>query len=327
MFEKYIFQVPTEFRYGIATKSLERFGSIIKDTHTGKIVAHLQETSLGQQLVGSLTGSPFSALDAASSLVANAQLARLKKMVEGLQMLQYANLGVGLAGIGVSVVGFAVVSKRLSSINQSLEKLSRKIDQKFAELYLNQLYRDLHSLHGVLEGIEATKRLSAPKAELLAAASRLSELRSGIRGHIEYQLQQNTFDEQLFTQLTTALLLSDNARVEAYLLADEYDSAHYNSVSIADSYSELFDELTPYDLSQKRVIRHQDLRERVSGEHANKTAGINNLVTGLRDVTDAALTKPILIEQLDAHGISGPEYIRSLKDETEEPVVLLRFES
>lgn len=326
MFEKYLFQVPAEFQYGIATKSLERFGAIIKDSQTGKIVAHLQETSLGQQLVSSLTGSPFSALDTASSLVANAQLAKLKKMVEGLQVLQYANLGVGLAGIGVSVVGFAVVSKKLSSIKQTLEKLSHKIDQKFAELYLNQLYRDLHSLRGVLEGIEATKRLSAPKAELLSAASRLSELRSGIRGHIEYQLQLNTFDEQLFTQLTSALLLSDNARVEAYLLADEYDSAHYNSVSIADSYSELFDELTPYDLSQKRLIKHQDLRERASGESRNKTTGVKNLVTGLRDVTDAAMTKPILIEELDARGIPGHHYIRSLKDETEEPVVLLRFD-
>lgn len=326
MFEKYIFQIPAKFQYGVATNALKRFGTIIKDTQTGKIVAHVQETGLGQQLVSSLTGSPFSALNTASSLVANAQLAQLKRMVEGLQVLQYANLGVGLAGIGVSVVGFAVVSKKLNSIKQTLEKLSLKIDQKFAEIYLNQLYRDLHCLRGVLEGIEATKRLSSPKAALLSAASRLSELRSGIRGHIEYQLQQNTFDEQLFTQLTSALLLSDNARVEAYLLANEYNSAHYNAVSIADSYSELFDDLTPYDLGQKRLIRHQDLRERVSGEGANKTAGIENLVTGLRDVTDAALTKPNLIEELDVRGISGADYIRSLKDETEEPIVLLKFE-
>lgn len=325
MFEKFIFESPLRLQPAIDSRVLKRFGAIIKDTQTGKIVAHVQETSLGQQLIGSLTGSPFSALDTASSLVANAQLAQLKKMVEGLQVLQYANLGVGLAGIGVSVVGFAVVSKKLNNIKQSLEKLSLKIDQKFAELYLNQLYRDLHCLRGVLEGIEATKRLSAPKAELLSAASRLSEVRSGIRGHIEYQLQQNTFDEQLFTQLTSALLLSDNARVEAYLLADEYNSAHYNAVSIADSYSELFDGLTPYDLGQKRLVRHQDLRERVSGENANKTAGIKNLVAGLRDVTDTALTKPLLIEELDGRGISGTEYIQSLRDETEEPIVLLTF--
>lgn len=59
-------------------------------------------------------------------MAANAQLVQLKKMVKSLQVLQYANLGIGLAGIGVTVVGFAVVSKKLNNIKETVERLSKE---------------------------------------------------------------------------------------------------------------------------------------------------------------------------------------------------------
>lgn len=329
MFEKYIFQVPMHLQPLLESGALERFGAIIKESGTGKIVAHLQQTGAGEQVIGSLMGSPFSGLNAASSLVANAQLASLKRLVEGLQVLQYANLGIGLAGIGVSVAGFAIVNKRLTGIQRTLEQLAQTIEKKFEELYRNQLARDLNTVRGLLEDIEASKRLSAPKPVLISAASKLTEFRSGILGHIEQQLLQDGFDEQLFTQLTSAMLLCDNARLEAYVLANEYDSAYYSATAISDSYSALFDHVTPFDLSQKRRITHR----RLLGDNTKalpatrESAGSENVVRGLRDITDAAATKPFLIEALDQKGISGPDYLDSLRAETAEPLVLVEFDS
>lgn len=328
MFEKYIFQIPMQLQPLVESGALERFGTIIKDSGSGRIVGHLQQTGAGQQVISSLMGSPFSGLDTVSSLAANAQLAGLKRMVEGLQVLQYANLGVGLAGIGVSIAGFAIVNKKLTSIQQTVEQLALTIDRNFEQLYLNQLNRDLNAIRGLLEDIEANKRLSAPKAVLISAASKLTEFRAGVRGHIEHQLQQNTFDEQLFTQLTSAMLLCDNARLEAYVLANEYDSAHYSATAIAASYSELFDDVTPYDLNQKRRVTHQLPRHDRTNMLPNKSrkAGNDNIVRGLRDVTDAAAAKPFLIEALDQRGICGPDYLDSLRHEETEPLVLVGFE-
>ncbi|WP_336366878.1 hypothetical protein [Marinobacter sp. C2H3] len=326
MLEKYIFEVPLRLQPLVDAGVLQRVGAIIKDTSSGRIVAHMQQTGMGQQLVGSLIGSPFNVLNTASSLVANAQLAGLKRMVEGLQILQYANLGVGLVGMGVTVAGFAIVNKKLTRIEKTVEELSQTMDRNFAQLYLNQLYRDLNGIRGVLEGIEASKRLSDPKGVLINAASRLSELRSGVRGHIEYQLQQNTFDEQLFTQLTSALLLCDNARLESYILANEYDSAHFSATAVAGSYAELFDDVTPYDLGQKRRISHRQPGGNIAATPMGKPVGDQNIVTALRDITDAAATQPFLIEALDRKRISGPEYMASLRDESTEPLVLVRFD-
>lgn len=321
MLDNLLFEIPQHLGPGLANGSLERFGTIIKNVDTGKIIAHVQETGAGQQLMGSILGSPFSGLNLVSSLFTNVEISKVKRMVESLQLLQYANLGIAFAGIGISVVGFAVVSKKLNDIKQSIGILSHQIDQKFAELYVSQLNMDLYSLRGVLENIEATKRLSNPRSELLSSASRLAELRSGIRGHIEYQIQLDSFNEQLFTQLTSALLLADNAIIEAYLLANEHESALYNAESIGKSYSELFDNITPYDLCQKKTMVKASSHQQVAGEIA---VNLKHLVTGLRDITDAALTKPLLIKDLKSRGISGTDYFDSLRSEASEPFVILQ---
>ena len=50
---------------------------------------------------------------------------------------------------------------------------------------------------------------------------------------------------------------------------------------------------------------------------------MNPLVQAIRDVTDAALTKPFLIETLIEKGIGGRDFISALRDEKEHPLLLL----
>lgn len=50
---------------------------------------------------------------------------------------------------------------------------------------------------------------------------------------------------------------------------------------------------------------------------------MNPLVQAIRDVTDAALTKPFLIETLIEKGIGGRDFISALRDEKEHPLLFL----
>jgi len=326
MFSSIPFEVPGAFASGLADGSLTRIGTLIKNTGTGRIIAHVQETGIGQQLVSGFVGSPFSpssALNAGSSFVANAQLSQLKRMVEGLQILQYANLGVAVAGLGVSIVGFAVISMKLKKIEQSIEHLSQKIDLRFEEFYERQLRRDLSKIRGMFERIELAQRLSDPRIELHSVASSLTEASSTLRDQLEFRLSLNTFDEQLFSLLSQSMMLCDTARVEAYLLAEEFDSAHLAANNIAAVYSELFDDLSPYELAAKRQIEHSVARGKTLSELRRDRVGMQDLVAGVRDITDAAMTKPYLIETLEEQDISGSDYIKRLRSEREQPVLLL----
>lgn len=322
MFTHIPFDVPARFLSGLADGSLSRFGTIIKDNASGKIVAHVQESGVGQNLISSIVGSPFAPLNAISSIVANFQLAQLKTLVESLRALQFANLGVAAAGVGVSVVGFAVMNAKLKNLESAVKQVSLELEKQFAELYNEQLRRELSDLRGALEGVELAQRLKDPRSELNSLASSLTRISSVTRGRLETLLDKNFFDEALFTLFARALLTSDKARVEAYLLADELDSAHHAAGAIGDSYSNLFDALSPGELTNKLQISHQNNKGLFESEL--NTVGLKNMVNALRDITDAAMTKPLLIEDLRRQGISGPEYVQAVRDERSQPVVLLR---
>lgn len=320
------FEVPQAFAAGISNGTLTRIGTLIKDSGTGKIVAHVQETGLGQQLLGQFVGSPFSPLrlvDTASSVYSNVQLSQLRKMVEGLQMLQYANLGVAMAGIGVSVVGFAIVNKRLKGIEQSIAQLTERMDKHFQDLFERQLRYELSRIRGIFERIDIASNLSTSWAELTTTSASLTESSALLRGEIEYRLTLDSFDERLFTLLTRSMMLSDSARVESLLMANELDSAHRTASLIAENYSELFDGLSPYSLECKRQV--EGLSDLDSFNSKDNTARLNikELVTGLHDITDAAMTRPYMIETLDNQGIKGRDFIEQLRNETERPLLVL----
>lgn len=140
MVEQILFEVPTKFASGIADGSIVRIGTLLKDSMSGHILSHVQETGLAQKLLSNaslLPFSPLSALDLASSGYANVQLHQLKTMVEGLQMLQYANIGLAATGLGVSVLGFMLINQKLKGLESAIAQLSSQMDKHFQELAEN----------------------------------------------------------------------------------------------------------------------------------------------------------------------------------------------
>lgn len=129
----------------------------MKEQGTGKIVAHVQETGMAQQVLSGLMGFPFSPLNTlnlASAAYTNVQLNQLKIMVEGLQILQYANLGVAIAGIGVSVAGFAMITSRLKGIEGQITHLAESMRQSFQDLFDRELRSHFSHVYVLFEKAE-----------------------------------------------------------------------------------------------------------------------------------------------------------------------------
>lgn len=177
-----LFHLPEQF----ANEALYgRFGAIIKEHATGKIVAHVQETGLAQKILNAAGVSPFSplgALNAASSVGANVQLVQLKRMVESLQMLQFANLGVSIAGIGVSAVGFALMNKKLNSIVDQLGAFSEKVYARFDQLRERELRTHYSRIDGLFDQAEQAHSLRDPSKEWYRVAGALADESSYFRG-------------------------------------------------------------------------------------------------------------------------------------------------
>jgi hypothetical protein len=320
------FSIPAEFASGLADGSIVRIGALLKDAGSGHILAHVQETGMAQQLLGGLGGSPFSALGSlnmASSGYANVQLVQLKSMVEGLQTLQYLNLGVTLAGIGVSVIGFALMNKRLQSIEGQISDLSKKIDQHFQNLFERELRKHYSQIYVLFEKADLAHTLSNSKQEWLNIAAQLADESGFFRGEIAHLLKQSTFDSNLFSTLIKSLTLCNAGRIECLMLADELCAAHQTAIVIGQNYSQLFDSISPLELARKTSPNNSGENECYSIFRQSKIQ-MDILIQGIRDITDSALTKHFLIEAIIEKEISGRDYIRALREENEHPLLLLR---
>jgi hypothetical protein len=316
------FSIPTEFASGIADGSLMRIGSLLKDSATGKIVAHVQETGIAQQLFSGITSSPFSPLNAlsfASSGYANVQLSQLKTMMEGLQVLQYVNLGVSIAGIGVSVIGFAIMDKKLKSIEEHIVNLNQKLDQHFQDWLERDLRKHCSQIYILFEKADIAHTLTNSSDKWLSVESQLADKSGFFREEIAHLLGQDKFNVDLFIPLVRSLALCNAARIECLLLANELPAAHKVASIIGQNYSALFDDIIPFQLASKSFPEDEHSQSILRQNQLE----INPVVQGIRDVTDAALTKPFLIETLIEKGIAGRDFISVLRDEKEHPLLLL----
>jgi len=181
------FEIPSQFYAGLANGSITRVGTLLKDTGTGKILAHVQETGVTQNLLDGLnlsTFSPLKILNTASSGYANVQLAQLKALVSGMQMLQYANLGVAVAGIGISLVGFTLLNKKLKKIESQVSMLKDELSIQFRELYERELRGHFSHMEVLFQRAELAHTLTNSSKEWLDVSSLLASESGYLKGEV-----------------------------------------------------------------------------------------------------------------------------------------------
>lgn len=150
--------VPKEAWIGLAKGSLKLTGSVIRQTGSGQIAYHLQETKALGQLVGSALGSSpvapgIGAMDAIDFAMQAGQLVDIeltrrgvsrvddgigrlettlggvKSSISDLGQMSIANLAVSSIGVGVSLVGFSAMAIKLAAVSEAIERTSAKLEE------------------------------------------------------------------------------------------------------------------------------------------------------------------------------------------------------
>jgi len=321
------FTVPTEFATGLADGSLLRFGALLKEADTGLIVGHLQETGIFQQAVhaaGNIPFSPLAAVTAGSTVYTNVQIHHLTGMVRSLQMFQYANLGVALVGVGVSVAGFVVLSRRLKRVEGAILDLRYEVANQFLESFNREFRARCERVECLLGQARIAKAYSSSGPELCRVAGDLADAGSGFSAEVKHCLSQRRIDDDALKSLVAGMMLCDSARIECLLLADELVAAKLTSEQVAENYSRWFDPVDPVTLTQ-RICNMEGEGQRMDQTRVSaiRRKRVEPLLQGLRDATDAALTKPFLVQTLIEQGITGPNYVERVQTEQEHPFLVL----
>lgn len=127
------FEIPAKFAASYASGELVRYGTILKDATTGRIVAHLQETSVLQSLFQ--TGLSFdpSGVTGLIGIAQNAMISRkldvMQSMMGTLQVLQIATLASSVAGIGVTAATSVIILNRLKVVEKTIERIEDSLSE------------------------------------------------------------------------------------------------------------------------------------------------------------------------------------------------------
>jgi len=331
MLDSIPFSIPLQFAEGLTDGSIIRIGSLLKDGASGQILAHLQETGFAQQLLSNavpMFASPQSfaitqTANLVSSGLSNIQLHQLKGMVEGLQLLQYSNIGVAVAGLGVSVLGFMVINKKLKELEVSISDLSGKMSRYFQDLYEREMRQRFSNIYVLFERSDQIPHLQYPVREWIGLEEKLAFESGFLRTEIGHHLSEGRFNPEWLNLLTTTLLLCNATRIHCLLQGNEMAAAQHASKVIANTYTELFDGISQSRLANRMMPEGvREVGQELITYQANQKKA-KTIVAGLREVTDSALSKPLLIEHLISKGISGSDFIAQIRAQNQYPIVLL----
>jgi hypothetical protein len=313
MITQILFEVPALFEAGLKSGAISQIGGLLKDTATGQILAHLQESSLAHSLIGNAmlgAASPVNLALQAGSIIPTAytaiQVTQLKSMMSTLQSLQIATLGVSLVGVGVSVAGFVYMHKRFNSLDNRIDTLIDTVNTGFENQQKASLRAHMSQVKGLVQLAKQAESLSSPDKEYSRVADSLADQASFFEGEIEFVSRSSQkVNLEIFWQLAQVLMVCNSVRIDCRMRTNELLNAQTIAESAAADYQRLFSPLTPASFD----ARPSD------GAIASDT---------IKDITDAASTKPYLIDYLRTIGVNGREYIQTLEGEVERPLLMLK---
>jgi len=311
-----LFEVPSKFSAALKAGELVRVGGLLKNVSTGHIVAHLQETGLAQSLISNivLSGSPAGmAVKVASEVIGTGasiytayQVNQMKAMIENLQMLQVATLGVSLVAVGVSAASFVYMRNRFNEIDKKIDALLSTVAVGFEEVHKSALRSHLHQVAGLVKQAEQANSLASPNSAYARIADTLADQSAHFEGEIRHLSNStNKINRDLFWQLVQALIACNTVRVDCRLKTNEVRNALIVAQSASETYEKLFDDLSPVSFSG-------DVKDSAS------------MLTVIKDISDVAATKPYLLDYLHSRRIDGPRYLQSIESEERHPILMLK---
>lgn len=331
--------VPPEVVEGVLSGAYKVTGSVVRDVSSGRGVAFLQETGVLEQLLGSAAKgagatlqsgfNPLGVLTAIQNQQIKSRLVDVQSSLAVLQNVQVGTLAVAGLGIGVSVAGFALMLKKLNTIDAHLKTLERKIDQITADRRSDDLRLTLADVGTQLEAIDT---LSA-RVNRVASAEAAERTLATLAGRLEFNFQQRSEvmqtehlsleDMDMLWSLAAAIRLCHEAGLRALLMIDELQAAKELASRRANRFLNLSQALSPDALSRLYAQR-EDGVEAFARSRKAALPHAEILVGGLRETVASVASQAELADVLLQRQISGADYFREIEAESTVPLLALQ---
>lgn len=328
-------KVPEHFAAGVSSGELRVYGSVIRSLVTGRIVGHLQETSGLGGLVANLLTAPASLpmqasgllVDAAGHSISYAQNAQIGRMLGGLQSMQLTGLVLGTAAIGVSIAGFAVLSRKLDRIETKLDSIEPKLHEiarALDAIRADQVAEDFVRLRTALEQLDEGWLLANPAEQWRSVAKEAHFLANQFHRRTAELLDSSVAHVHLAEPFSEALSLALNARVTARMAAGDDLAA----LSAAEEGALMVIELGQRVRLGEAVLAAMPTEAEPGtvqwGEQLTSTTEtLRVLVGGHRAREDAAAATCLTLSNLLRQQIPCQAWLAVAREETDSPLLCL----
>ena len=253
------FTIPAKFATSFATGQLVLYGALLKDTSTGKIVGHLQETSVLEHIMqGAFSAANASLPLNAIGIVQNQHMVSQLKDIQAelglLNGLQIANLATSVVGIGVTVTSAVVIINRLKAVNKSVIAIGEKVDKLGDEMMRLELEKHLADLETEVERAHELPLRKNTAGSVESSEKKLHQLASQFFGLANFcaKPQNDNLQIDLLWQITSALGLVSSLGLQMLIASDELPVAHERAVTLYKKFA-AFNRLLPEDYIVSRV--------------------------------------------------------------------------
>lgn len=330
--------VPPLLQAAYDNGDLRLYGSVLRRAN-GQIAGFLQETS-GLSKIAELMGSgplaPLKLVGQGIQIVQNEQIKSgisvIQQGIETLNKLQIANLALGAAGIGVSVVGFAVMNAKIDGVRDEVRGLGVKLDRLLDEFARDRTERVddmLDALRGLAHRVDSRWMMSTHKAESSwhRDADEADTLGIFFSGRARRLLNARPDAVAEAAPLLDASAMASGLRVGALALSGETAAAISVAREDAAQLQRLTGAIGAADLARAWMAA-PDWRAAPGSEDAGHalaraSAEARTLAMTLRAREAAAATRAAPLLALEMRGVHPREWLGAARAEEEAPVLVM----
>ena len=303
MSEVYLRTVPQLLQEGVDNGTYKVYGSIIRHCETGRIAAHLQETSSVIQKTG----------------------------LQSLNTLGLTSVALSAVGIGIMVAGFTILAMKIEEVKQALHDIAGKLDvldQKLDRITQDAIDADFVELRALAKGMDEAWQLEdSRRAEQQwhDIAQKALSLQTRFEWRADRILTGEAPNYELANPMLDAIAFSSGIRVSALAACNETTAAIAAASDGARTIERLTGGIGVADLVERSIEAVPQPPGSVDWALALAAANeaARPVVRQYRDREAATATRAEPLALLARKGIHPRDWLAAAREENEAPLLLM----
>lgn len=318
-------QIPDHLAAGVSSGDYKVYGSIIRSVSQGGIVGHLQETSALSSMLGK---GVFGLPELAGQAVSIVQNEQIKAAVSVVQSLQLANLAVGVATIGVSVAGTALLALQIRRVEAKVDELLPQLDalvRGVDSLRRERIAEDFTRLRTLADLLDECWLLAGAAAEWRAIARDAHFLADSFERRTRELFETMRSDRLAGEPFTEGFALASSLRITARLAAGDDEAARKAAESRVEILRALGTgvQLAPLVLQSMSTVSESAGTEQWRDQLDRQTDQLRPLVVAARHREISAAATNLTLDEIHRQGIAGRDWLDAARSEHENPLLFL----